>query len=232
MNAVAIGPFVFAPDRFAAILAIAAFLLLSEILARKVDQRFSSWAWGATVAFVVGARVGHVIQHASSFLAEPLRVFYMWQGGFMIEAGIALAFAYTFFRFRRELRLDPAAPLRRLFRRRIDEIVEDKATAELLKPWFRFHCKRPLSSDTYYPAFNQPNVHLVDVSDTKGVEALTATGFVHKGEEHPIDLLICASGFATERHNSKALAAASTTAAMLSAIMSFAEVSAPALAAA
>lgn len=105
MNAVAIGPFVFAPDRFAAILAIAAFLLLSEILARKVDQRFSSWAWGATVAFVVGARVGHVIQHASSFLAEPLRVFYMWQGGFMIEAGIALAFAYTFFRFRRELRL-------------------------------------------------------------------------------------------------------------------------------
>lgn len=81
------------------------------------------------------------------------------------------------------------------FRRRIDEIVEDKATAELLKPWFRFHCKRPLSSDTYYPAFNQPNVHLVDVSDTKGVEALTATGFVHKGEEYPIDLLICASGF-------------------------------------
>lgn len=81
------------------------------------------------------------------------------------------------------------------FRRRIDEIVEDKATAELLKPWFRFHCKRPLSSDTYYPSFNRPNVHLIDVSDTKGVEALTASGFVHKGEEYPIDLLICASGF-------------------------------------
>ena len=81
------------------------------------------------------------------------------------------------------------------FRRRIDEIVEDKATAELLKPWFRFHCKRPLSSDTYYPSFNRSNVHLIDVSDTKGVEALTASGFVHKGEEYPIDLLICASGF-------------------------------------
>lgn len=81
------------------------------------------------------------------------------------------------------------------FRRRIDEIVRDKATAELLKPWFRFHCKRPLSSDTYYPSFNQPNVHLVDVSATKGVERLTANGFVHEGQEHPIDLLICASGF-------------------------------------
>lgn len=81
------------------------------------------------------------------------------------------------------------------FRRRLDEIVEDKATAELLKPWFRFHCKRPLSSDTYYPTFNLPNVKLIDVSGTKGVEALTADGFVHEGKEYPIDLLICASGF-------------------------------------
>lgn len=81
------------------------------------------------------------------------------------------------------------------FRRRIDEIVEDKKTAEVLKPWFRFHCKRPLSSDSYYPSFNQPNVHLLDVSATKGVERLTANGFVHEGKEHAIDLLICASGF-------------------------------------
>ena len=33
------------------------------------------------------------------------------------------------------------------FRRRIDAIVADQATAEALKPWFRFHCKRPLSSE-------------------------------------------------------------------------------------
>lgn len=105
MNAVAIGPLVFAPDRFAAILAIAAFLFLSEILARKVDQRFSSWAWGATLAFILGARAGHVIKHGESFLAEPLRAFYIWQGGFMIEAGVVLAMAYTLIRFRRELRL-------------------------------------------------------------------------------------------------------------------------------
>jgi thiol-disulfide isomerase/thioredoxin len=105
MNAIAFGPFVFAPDRFATILAIAAFLIVSEILARIVDQRFSSWAWGATVAFVAGARVGHVIQHAGSFVAEPVRAFYIWQGGFMIEAGAALALVYTLFHFRHELRL-------------------------------------------------------------------------------------------------------------------------------
>ncbi|MGH8518739.1 MAG: flavin-containing monooxygenase, partial [Panacagrimonas sp.] len=81
------------------------------------------------------------------------------------------------------------------FRRRIDEIVGDKATAERLKPWFRFHCKRPLSSESYYPTFNRPNVTLLDVSATRGVERLTETGFVHEGREYPIDLLICASGF-------------------------------------
>ena len=81
------------------------------------------------------------------------------------------------------------------FRRRIDEIVTDRATAERLKPWFRFPCKRPLSSDTYYPTFNRPNVKLVDVSGTKGVERLTAKGFVHAGVEYEIDCLICASGF-------------------------------------
>ncbi len=71
------------------------------------------------------------------------------------------------------------------FRRRIDEIVQDKATAELLKPWFRFHCKRPLSSDSYYPTFNRPNVKLIDVSATKGVERLTEQGFVQDGKDLP-----------------------------------------------
>lgn len=105
MNAIAIGPLVFAPDRFAAILAISVFLILSEILARKVDQRFSSWAWGATFAFIFGARAGHVIQHGENFLADPLRALFIWQGGFMIGAGVALAIAYTLIQFRSELRL-------------------------------------------------------------------------------------------------------------------------------
>ena len=81
------------------------------------------------------------------------------------------------------------------FRRRIQNLVTDPATAETLKPWFRFPCKRPLSSETYYPTFNRPNVKLLDVSATKGVERMTARGFVADGIEYPIDCLICASGF-------------------------------------
>ncbi|MGB3664597.1 flavin-containing monooxygenase, partial [Mycolicibacter algericus] len=45
-------------------------------------------------------------------------------------------------------------------RRRIADIVEDPQTAEALKPYYRFMCKRPTSSDTYLPAFNRPNVTL------------------------------------------------------------------------
>jgi cation diffusion facilitator CzcD-associated flavoprotein CzcO len=80
-------------------------------------------------------------------------------------------------------------------RRRVESIVKDKQTAELLKPWYRFLCKRPCSNDDYYETYNRPNVKLIDVSSTKGVERMTARGFVVAGEEHEIDCLICASGF-------------------------------------
>jgi cyclohexanone monooxygenase len=80
-------------------------------------------------------------------------------------------------------------------RRRVDAIVNDKRTAEALKPWFRFMCKRPLSSNDYYPTFNLPNVKLIDVSATQGLEAMTENGFVADGIEYPIDCMIFASGF-------------------------------------
>ena len=80
-------------------------------------------------------------------------------------------------------------------RNRIDSIVTDPQTAQALKPYYRLACKRPLSSDSYYPAFNQPNVELIDVSDTKGVERITAKGFVVNGVEHEVDCILFASGF-------------------------------------
>jgi cation diffusion facilitator CzcD-associated flavoprotein CzcO len=80
-------------------------------------------------------------------------------------------------------------------RRRVQSIVEDTATAEALKPWFNFNCKRPLSSNEYYAAFNGPNVKLIDVSGSRGVERMTENGFAHEGVEYEIDCLVCASGF-------------------------------------
>jgi cation diffusion facilitator CzcD-associated flavoprotein CzcO len=79
-------------------------------------------------------------------------------------------------------------------RHRVDEIVEDPDTAARLKPWYGKHCKRVCFHDEYLPAFNRPNVHLVD-TDGRGVEAVTPTGVVANGVEYPVDLLVFASGF-------------------------------------
>jgi cation diffusion facilitator CzcD-associated flavoprotein CzcO len=80
-------------------------------------------------------------------------------------------------------------------RHRTAAVVRDPETAEALKPWYRFLCKRPLSNDDFYPTFNRPNVKLIDVSATKGVERMTEKGFVAGGVEYAVDCIIFASGF-------------------------------------
>jgi cyclohexanone monooxygenase len=80
-------------------------------------------------------------------------------------------------------------------RDRVDAVVEDERTAQALKPYYRFLCKRPCFNDEYLPTFNRPNVTLVDVSETKGVERITEKGIVAHGVEHEVDCIIFASGF-------------------------------------
>jgi cation diffusion facilitator CzcD-associated flavoprotein CzcO len=79
-------------------------------------------------------------------------------------------------------------------RARVDAIVEDPATAEALKPWYRQFCKRPCFHDEYLPTFNRPNVHLIDTQG-QGVERITETGVVANGVETPVDCIIFATGF-------------------------------------
>ncbi len=79
-------------------------------------------------------------------------------------------------------------------RNRIDEVVDDPATADALKPWYGKHCKRLCFHDEYLAAFNQPNVHLVD-TEGLGVRRVTAEGPVVDGKQYELDLLVYASGF-------------------------------------
>ena len=79
-------------------------------------------------------------------------------------------------------------------RARVDAVVEDPATAEALKPWYRQLCKRPCFHDDYLDAFNRPTVHLID-TDGRGVEAIDATGVWVGGDHIELDCLIFASGF-------------------------------------
>ena len=52
-------------------------------------------------------------------------------------------------------------------------------------------CKRILLSDTYYPALNRPNVHLV----TDPIERVTPSGIATAREHHDADVIVYATGF-------------------------------------
>jgi cation diffusion facilitator CzcD-associated flavoprotein CzcO len=79
-------------------------------------------------------------------------------------------------------------------RARVDTIVDDPATAEALKPFYRQFCKRPCFHDEYLDTYNRPNVTLVD-TDGKGVERITPKGIVANGEEYELDCIIFGTGF-------------------------------------
>ena len=81
-------------------------------------------------------------------------------------------------------------------RDRVDAIVEDRATAEALKPWYGVYCKRPCFSDEYLQAFNRPNVRLVETGG-HGVDRITPAGVVVGDTEYRLDCLIFATGFET-----------------------------------
>jgi cation diffusion facilitator CzcD-associated flavoprotein CzcO len=79
-------------------------------------------------------------------------------------------------------------------RARVDSIVEDRETADALKPYYRYWCKRPGFHDQYLQAFNRPNVKMVDTHG-RGVDAITSNGVVVDGQEYELDCLVFATGF-------------------------------------
>ena len=79
-------------------------------------------------------------------------------------------------------------------RQRVASTVKNPATAEALKPYYYYMCKRPCFHDEYLDAYNRPNVTLVD-TEGRGVERITAKGAVVAGREYPLDCLIYATGF-------------------------------------
>lgn len=79
-------------------------------------------------------------------------------------------------------------------RKRVDDVVKDKDTAEKLKAWYGSWCKRPTFHDDYLEAFNKPNVTLID-TDGKGLQAFSKNGLLFGGQEYEIDALVLATGF-------------------------------------
>jgi cation diffusion facilitator CzcD-associated flavoprotein CzcO len=70
--------------------------------------------------------------------------------------------------------------------------VHDPDLRAKLTPSYRMGCKRILLSDDFYPAVSQPNVEVV----TEGIrEVREHTIVAGDGTEHPVDTVICATGF-------------------------------------
>jgi cation diffusion facilitator CzcD-associated flavoprotein CzcO len=81
---------------------------------------------------------------------------------------------------------------------RIDEVVQDPATAQSLKPWYMFMCKRPCFDDEYLPTYNRPNVQLVDTRGM-GITQIAPEGPTFENQIYPLDLLIYATGFEVQK---------------------------------
>jgi cation diffusion facilitator CzcD-associated flavoprotein CzcO len=73
--------------------------------------------------------------------------------------------------------------------------IADEALRKQLRPTIPFGCKRIIFSSDYYPALARPNVALV----TPAIERVTPQGVrTADGREHPLDVLVCATGFDVE----------------------------------
>lgn len=105
MDAIAIGPLVFSSERLTAILSLGLMVALAELLARRVDRRFSGWGWWGVIVFAVTARLGHVLQHMPAFADNPLRALAFWQGGFHVTNGVIGLIVFTLIWFRGQGRL-------------------------------------------------------------------------------------------------------------------------------
>ncbi len=81
-------------------------------------------------------------------------------------------------------------------RGRIDDLVADPDTAEILKPYYRYLCKRPCFHDEYLLAFNNPNVTLIDCP--AGIDRFTERGPVVDGKQYEVDCVIYGTGFERE----------------------------------
>ena len=120
-----------------------------------------------------------------------------WTASAQLLQNLVPTDSYTHLPAAERERLDELADFQKMneLRARVDDLVDDLATAEALKPWYRYMCKRPTFSDTYLQTFNRPNVHLVDTADHGGVQRVTENALVVGDTEYEVDCVVLATGF-------------------------------------
>lgn len=79
-------------------------------------------------------------------------------------------------------------------RGKIREVVRDPKIAEKLLPDYYLGTKRQILDNGYYETFNRANVTLVDLRDDP-IQAITPAGVRTATGDHPLDMLVLATGF-------------------------------------
>jgi cation diffusion facilitator CzcD-associated flavoprotein CzcO len=87
-------------------------------------------------------------------------------------------------------------PIEAIGRAHLRRQVKDPALRERLMPRYRFGCKRPILSNSYYPALTADNAEVV----TSGIERVDGGAIVTRdGERRSFDTIITAIGYRYSR---------------------------------
>jgi len=108
VGAITIGPLALSLERAFGILAILTFVIASGVASRRREE-LARWDGGALVSGLVFGRLLYVAFHASTFLARPWSVFYVWQGGFSPLGAVAGVVLFSLWHFRGSWRGLPPA---------------------------------------------------------------------------------------------------------------------------
>lgn len=125
---------------------------------------------------------------ASDYTSEERHALYetLWE-----EGGIHLAInSFSAVLMDKDLNTEVAD----FVRGKIAEIVEDPETARKLMPDYYFGTKRLILDNGYFETYNRDNVSLVDLREDP-IESFSPAGVQTKSGEHPIDMLVLATGF-------------------------------------
>ncbi len=93
-------------------------------------------------------------------------------------------------------RTEIVAPIEALGRAHLRRQVSDPVLREKLTPRYRFGCKRPILSNSYYPALTRANVDVVTAPIARVNRRSITTA---DGVRHPVDTIITATGYRYNR---------------------------------
>ncbi|MGJ7458421.1 redoxin family protein [Halomonas sp. MA07-2] len=103
MDAIALGPVLLSVPRLYALGAALLLLALSAWLLGLPRGEHASWFNGLVLAWLVGARTGHVLLHLDAYAAAPLDILKLWQPGFHGLWGLLAALLWTGWALRQHL---------------------------------------------------------------------------------------------------------------------------------